>query len=810
MKPKTTGTGRVLFSLVLLLAVILSACSAPTTPPPPTATPEPPVETEAPPTGPDYSSLPFVGKTWYWLSTQFNDGTRIQIEDPSIYSLQILPDGTFSGQADCNNFAGAYTVDGESIDLTVGPMTLAACPEGSQSDEFIRQINDAVIYLMQEGFLYLDLAFDSGTMKLSELPAPEFVTPVSADQPFVGKVWQWMRFDSSDGSVTIVPSPSSYILEFNADGSFNGKADCNNFSGTYTADGASLDLTIGPMTLAACPPESLSDTYLERLDQVVTYVIENGVLFLNLFADAGNMVFSEWPQAGLPAPAAGAPSANAFTYVNVRSGPGAEFPVYGVFPAARTAEVIGKNEDGSWWALNLPTAPLGRAWVNAESVGVTGAENVAVLPAPVLPPVVEFVAPGENDPQATAFESFYVRSGPGQDYPALGVSRAGASGVVIGRNAESTAWLVRMNPDQVSAGFAWIEGVFSVVKNVSDVPVVDTPPLPPQVALQTPPAGTASGVAMTTINLRGGPGETFPVLGVVPGGAVGEITGKSEDGAWWQVRVPNTVAADGFAWLPAAFFFASNAENVPVASAPTTSTVSTPAPTSAVVATSPPSTGGGSSGTVRIGTTTDTLNLRAGPGNQYDSYGVLSAGTQGVIIDQNSTATWYAFQVPKSVAPDGKGWVSAAYVRVTVVNYATATAMATPPKYPNTTATPGGTAAPPITNACKIIELKPVSGTVYKPNFEFDMKAVLENSSGTDWDPNQVDVKFISALGNVQIHTTSNTFDLQELVKPGAQTTIYVDMLAPSQEGSYGETWALVQGGSTLCQWSFTFTVKKP
>lgn len=808
MNLKTTGRGRLLVSILLLLAVILSACSTPTTPPPPTPTPEPATETPEPvPTGPDYSSVPFVGKTWYWLSTQFNNDTRIQIEDPSIYMVQFNADGTFTGTADCNNFLGEYSVDGSSIDIMVGPMTLVACPEGSQSDAFIQQLNDAVIFLLQEGFLYLDLPVDTGTMKLSELPAPEFVEPVMSDQPFVGQVWQWIRFDSSDGSTTVVPNPPVYLLQFFADGTFAGVADCNNFNGSYTADGASLKLQVGAVTLAACPPESLSDTYLQRLGETATYVIENGFLYLNLQFDSGNLVFSELPQAVLPEPAAGTPTATANTYNFARSGPGEAYPVAGIMTPGLVAEVVGKSEDGAWWALNSPTVPLGRVWVSGDFVNASGAESVALLPAPPLPPTIVFSTPLAGDPQVTAFEVDYVRSGPGDGYPVHSISQVGAKGLVIGKNPEGTFWVVRMDPAQVSAGFAWVANTYVVAENVKDVPVVDAPPLPPEVALQTPPAGSPSGVAMAAVSVRGGPGQTFPVLGVAPAGSVGEITGKSADGNWWQVRVPNTVSSDGFGWVQAALFAASNAENVPVASAPTSGAAATPIPTSVVVATSPPTSGGGTGGMVRVGTTTDTVNLRAGPGNQYDSYGVLSAGTQGVIIDQNAQGTWYAFQVSRSIAADGKGWVSAAYVRVTTVNVATATAMATKPiSVPGSTSTPGGT----VTNACKIVELKPASGTVYKPNFEFDMKVTLENTGNSDWDPNQVDVKFISAVNNVKVHTTVDLFDLPELVKPDGQITIYVDMKAPAQEGSYGESWALVKGGTVLCQWSFTFTVQKP
>jgi heat shock protein HslJ len=49
--------------------------------------------------------------------------------------------------------------------------------------------------------------------------------------------------------------------------------------------------TTGPSTLAMCPEDSLDQLFLEYLGNTVTYVMQDGKLYLNLFADAGNLVF---------------------------------------------------------------------------------------------------------------------------------------------------------------------------------------------------------------------------------------------------------------------------------------------------------------------------------------------------------------------------------------------------------------------------------------------------------------------------------------------------------------------------------------
>jgi hypothetical protein len=49
--------------------------------------------------------------------------------------------------------------------------------------------------------------------------------------------------------------------------------------------------TTGPSTMAMCAEGSLDTQYLQRLGATATFVIEDGRLYLNLWADAGNLVF---------------------------------------------------------------------------------------------------------------------------------------------------------------------------------------------------------------------------------------------------------------------------------------------------------------------------------------------------------------------------------------------------------------------------------------------------------------------------------------------------------------------------------------
>jgi heat shock protein HslJ len=115
----------------------------------------------------------------------------------------------------------------------------------------------------------------------------------AAASELLGKVWAWQTYeDMAELNDITVPDPAKYTLEFQSDGTYSGVADCNLSSGGYTVNGGQLVLQPGPTTLAECEPGSLYDEYLAKLGDVVSYVLADGKLYLNLKMDAGNMVFA--------------------------------------------------------------------------------------------------------------------------------------------------------------------------------------------------------------------------------------------------------------------------------------------------------------------------------------------------------------------------------------------------------------------------------------------------------------------------------------------------------------------------------------
>ena len=105
-----------------------------------------------------------TGAVWQWV--QFTDPVdEFEVPDPENYTLEFFEDGTLDIQADCNRATGSYIVEDASINIEIGPVTLAACPPGSRSEEFLQNLGFAAIYFFQDDHLFIDMFADGGTMK---------------------------------------------------------------------------------------------------------------------------------------------------------------------------------------------------------------------------------------------------------------------------------------------------------------------------------------------------------------------------------------------------------------------------------------------------------------------------------------------------------------------------------------------------------------------------------------------------------------------------------------------------------------------
>lgn len=107
-----------------------------------------------------------------------------------------------------------------------------------------------------------------------------------------GTTWQWTASTTkTPASQSVVPDPENYTILFNEDGTYAGKADCNQIVGAYMVSGSTLSIQPGAGTLAACPEESQSAAFISGLIDTSSYAIADGELTLTL-VDEGTMTFS--------------------------------------------------------------------------------------------------------------------------------------------------------------------------------------------------------------------------------------------------------------------------------------------------------------------------------------------------------------------------------------------------------------------------------------------------------------------------------------------------------------------------------------
>jgi heat shock protein HslJ len=216
-------------------------------------------------------------------------------DDPSKYTLQFLPDGKVNVRADCNSGQGRYATDGVKLTIEEVTLTLIGCEPNSLGNEF------ASILAFVNSFAVI---FDELVVTATDGTTLHLVPALT------GVVWEWQQFIGGDNRRSAPDDPSRYAITFKDDGSFAVRADCNSGSGAYTVDGASIDLKLGPVTRVKCPPDSQSEEFLRDLDDAASYFFRDGLLNLELMADAGTLVFIARPftTEGTPAPGAGTPA----------------------------------------------------------------------------------------------------------------------------------------------------------------------------------------------------------------------------------------------------------------------------------------------------------------------------------------------------------------------------------------------------------------------------------------------------------------------------------------------------------------------
>ena len=222
-------------------------------------------------------------------------GVVLPLDGPALYTLRFEPDGRYSGRMDCNRTGGSFqTHDDGALEIDPGPTTVAACPEGSASDDVMRVLAGVERYAVAGD--RLELSGAAGTLVL--------VRDGASDEANTGALpgpeWTLTEIRSASGDADPPQGDGRFTVAFTGDGRFTGQADCNRYGGTFRADSTGdLVLTNPSTTIAACAPPSSSRAFFGTLNQVVGFGTADGRLTLR-GADGSALVFEREAVAMLP------------------------------------------------------------------------------------------------------------------------------------------------------------------------------------------------------------------------------------------------------------------------------------------------------------------------------------------------------------------------------------------------------------------------------------------------------------------------------------------------------------------------------
>jgi len=273
------------------------------------------------------------------------------------------------------------------------------------------------------------------------------------------------------------------------------------------------------------------------------------------------------PTVPVETPAPNVATGTSTVNLNVRSGPGMQFPILGVADEGTTGEILGLSPDGAWYAVRVDTSLSGngQAWVSANYVTLSNptGQPLPVIEPPLLPSKLNVPQPNTNDPQVTMLETATIRQGPTLEYPVFGVAPEGSQAIVVGESEDGEWWAIRL---ETTTG--WVYKTYTYAQKTDNVPVLENPDVPDTVNPSVPGSGAPAAVAIEPINVRSGPDNSYDSYGKISIGSTMAVIGRSVDSEWLVVNLPTSIAPNGQGWVAARYVQAENIGSVPVVSAP--------------------------------------------------------------------------------------------------------------------------------------------------------------------------------------------------------------------------------------------------
>jgi heat shock protein HslJ len=288
MKPKTSLPYAVRKALLrsmgilLVVAILLTACSTKTETPPPV-----PTSTATPAPTPIVIDLNQLYAN-PWILVAYGDPANPTVVAGGVdLTANFTPDGQLSGYGGCNSFSGSAQVATDGT-MTIGPLatTLMACAEGmDQETAYLSALQNARSFSFSiEGRLQIKYGPESGANQVMVfIVAAKTLTETN-----------WVLVSSGDKAAP-QPVPSGLVITaaFSSDGFMSGLSGCNQYNVPYTLQDSQI--TPGPIAITqmTCPTGMEAEqAYLTALGTIGQYTISGPTLTLTYNQGAGVLIYT--------------------------------------------------------------------------------------------------------------------------------------------------------------------------------------------------------------------------------------------------------------------------------------------------------------------------------------------------------------------------------------------------------------------------------------------------------------------------------------------------------------------------------------
>ena len=193
-----------------------------------------------------------------------------------------ITDTEINGSSGCNNYMGAAVIDGSSVSFGPLAATLMACAEAEVMDQ-------------EQNFGGLLQTVDSweGTSEGVDLmiDGTTAIQLVAADASLAGSSWDVVALNNQSGGVQSVVADSGPTLIFDEESGVTGSTGCNNFFGTFSTDGDTIEFSGLGATEVFCEDTAEQEIWMmAALADATTYSIDSQTL--ELFDESGSRLLT--------------------------------------------------------------------------------------------------------------------------------------------------------------------------------------------------------------------------------------------------------------------------------------------------------------------------------------------------------------------------------------------------------------------------------------------------------------------------------------------------------------------------------------